>query len=64
MYDTMDETIQNIKYPKGRKTLAVDVDTYNLLQDICNKQRRSKIDQLKILIEKAHSEQAWLCLTL
>jgi hypothetical protein len=58
MYDTMDETIQNIKYPKGRKTLAVDVDTYNLLQDICNKQRRSKIDQLKILIEKAHSEQA------
>ncbi len=58
MYDTMDEIIQNIKYPKGRKTLAVDVDTYNLLQDICNKQRRSKIDQLKILIEKAHSEQA------
>lgn len=58
MYDIMDETIQNIKYPKGRKTLAVDVDTYNLLQDICNKQRRSKIDQLKILIEKAHSEQA------
>ena len=64
MYDIMDETIQNIKYPKGRKTLAVDVDTYNLLQDICNKQRRSKIDQLKILIEKAHSEQAWLCLAL
>ena len=54
----MDEIIQNIKYPKGRKTLAVDVDTYNLLQDICNKQRRSKIDQLKILIEKAHGEQA------
>jgi len=58
MDNIMDETIQNIKYPKGRKTLAVDVDTYNLLQDICNKQRRSKIDQLKILIEKAHSEQA------
>tara|TARA_R100001082_G_scaffold1404_3_gene1219 strand:- start:16910 stop:17086 length:177 start_codon:yes stop_codon:yes gene_type:complete len=57
MYDIMDENIQNIKYPKGRKTLAVDVDTYNLLQDICNKQRRSKIDQLKILIEKAHNEQ-------
>jgi hypothetical protein len=44
----------NVKYPKGRKSLAVDVDTYNLLQDICNNERRSKIDQLKILIESAH----------
>ncbi len=51
----MEETTQNIKYPKGRKTLAVDVYTYELLQQICNKERRSKIDQLKILIENAHA---------
>jgi hypothetical protein len=48
----------NVKYPKGRKSLAVDVDTYNLLQDICNNERRSKIDQLKILIESAHRNLA------
>jgi|13_taG_2_1085334.scaffolds.fasta_scaffold05768_4 hypothetical protein len=47
---------KEIKYPKGRKSLAVDVDTYNMLQDICNDQRRSKIDQLKILIEAAHGK--------
>ena len=48
----------NVKYPKGRKSLAVNVDTYNLLQDICNNERRSKIDQLKILIESAHRNLA------
>mgnify|MGYP003625240202 FL=1 len=40
--------------PKIRKSLALDVHTYNLLQDICNKERRSKIDQLKVLIEREH----------
>jgi hypothetical protein len=35
-----------------RKSLAVDIDTYNLLQSICERERRSKIDQLKVLIEK------------
>ena len=39
---------------KTRKSLAVDVKTYELLQDICSKERRSKIDQLKVLIEKEH----------
>ena len=48
----------NIKYPKGRKSLAIDVDTYNLLQEMCNNERRSKIDQLKILIESAHRNLA------
>ena len=45
---------KEVKYPKGRKSLAVDVDTYNLLQEICIVERRSKIDQLKVLIESKH----------
>tara|TARA_R110001583_G_scaffold12153_6_gene54118 strand:+ start:1996 stop:2196 length:201 start_codon:yes stop_codon:yes gene_type:complete len=40
--------------PKIRKSLALDVRTYNLLQEICNLERRSKIDQLKVLIEREH----------
>jgi hypothetical protein len=39
---------------KQRKSLAVDVKTYDLLQYICNSEHRSKIDQLKVLIEKEH----------
>ena len=50
------ETIQTVKYPLGRKSLAVDLDTYNMLQEICDVQRRSKIDQLKVLIETAHDQ--------
>ncbi len=37
---------------KTRKSLALDVRTYNMLQDICNHQERSKIGQLKVLIAK------------
>jgi hypothetical protein len=40
--------------PKIRKSLALDVHTYNMLQDICDQERRSKIDQLKVLIEREH----------
>ena len=40
---------------KIRKSLAVDVATYELLQDICGKERRPKIDQLKVLIEQEHN---------
>tara|TARA_X000001388_G_scaffold8917_1_gene5524 strand:- start:302 stop:475 length:174 start_codon:yes stop_codon:yes gene_type:complete len=39
-----------------RKSLAVDEKTYDLLNQICFKERRSKIDQLKILIEGSHQE--------
>ena len=39
---------------RQRKSLAVDQHTYDLLQEICFDQRRSKIDQLKILIEHEH----------
>jgi hypothetical protein len=46
----------SVKYPKGRKSLAVDKDTYDKLQAICDSERRSKIDQLKVLIESAYSD--------
>ena len=50
----MNDELKSVKYPKGRKSLAVDVDTYDLLQDICVIERRSKIDQLRVLIESKH----------
>tara|TARA_R100000426_G_scaffold32010_2_gene26352 strand:+ start:1173 stop:1382 length:210 start_codon:yes stop_codon:yes gene_type:complete len=37
-----------------RKSLAVDPATYDLLQEICTMEHRSKIDQLKVLIQKEH----------
>ncbi len=37
-----------------RKSLAVDPATYDLLQSICEMEHRSKIDQLKVLIQKEH----------
>jgi len=37
-----------------RKSLAVDPATYDLLQSICDMEHRSKIDQLKVLIQKEH----------
>jgi hypothetical protein len=43
---------------KIRKSLALDVHTYNMLQAICDKERRSKIDQLKVLIEREHKALA------
>lgn len=39
---------------KVRKSLAVDLKTYELLQEICGSERRSKIEQLKVLIENEH----------
>ena len=37
-----------------RKSLAVDPATYDLLQESCQMEHRSKIDQLKVLIQKEH----------
>jgi len=37
-----------------RKSLAVDPATYDLLQSICDMENRSKISQLKVLIQKEH----------
>ena len=48
------DNIQQEVNPKTRKSLALDVRTYNMLQDICNSERRTKIDQLKVWIEREH----------
>ena len=48
------DNIQQEVNPKTRKSLALDVRTYNMLQDICNSERRTKIDRLKVLIEREH----------
>ena len=41
-----------------RKSLAVDIPTYEKLQSICGWEHRSKIDQLKVLIQKEHKRLA------
>jgi|TARA_E500000318_G_C3509865_1_gene191843 hypothetical protein len=41
-----------------RKSLAVDPSTYDLLCEICATEHRSKIDQLKVLIQKEHKRLA------
>ena len=41
-----------------RKSLAVDPATYDLLIEICQTEHRSKIDQLKVLIQKEHKRLA------
>jgi|TARA_R100001129_G_scaffold185722_1_gene174868 hypothetical protein len=43
-----------------RKSLAVDPATYDLLDEICRREQRSKIDQLKVLITKEHRRLAAL----
>ncbi len=36
----------------SRKTLSVDEHTYKMLNQICARQRRTKINQLQVLIEE------------
>jgi len=48
--ETTEIQTKSVKYPKGRKSLAVDKDTYDKLQAICDNEMRSKIDQLKVLM--------------
>ena len=42
------------KKPINRKSIALDVQTYNMLQDICNYESRSKFGQLQVMIEREH----------
>tara|TARA_E500000305_G_C3928214_1_gene191499 strand:- start:418 stop:591 length:174 start_codon:yes stop_codon:yes gene_type:complete len=44
-------------YKAIRKSIAVDVETFDMLQEICNIERRNKIQQLQILIKKEHSRK-------
>ena len=39
-----------------RKSLAVDEDTYMLLLEICEKKRRSLIEELRSVIKKEHDK--------
>jgi len=50
------ETIEKppVSPRQKRKSLAVDQATYDLLEEICVQQYRSRIDQLKVLIENEH----------
>jgi|TARA_R100000951_G_C2502576_1_gene137844 hypothetical protein len=45
-----------IEPSRQRKSLAVDQKTYDLLQEICFEERRTRIEQLKILIENEHAK--------
>ncbi|HAW74785.1 MAG TPA: hypothetical protein DCW74_03510 [Alteromonas australica] len=47
---------EKTKTRQHRKSLAVDQDTYNLLEEICYQERRTKIDQLRMMIEDKHDE--------
>ena len=44
------------KEQSPRKSLAIDVETYEMLRDICGSERRSLINQLQQLIEQRHKE--------
>ena len=50
---------------RQRKSLAVDQKTYDLLQEICFEERRTRIEQLKILIEQEHKRifSKWIFLS-
>tara|TARA_R100001230_G_C5567785_1_gene90429 strand:+ start:219 stop:422 length:204 start_codon:yes stop_codon:yes gene_type:complete len=50
------EIEEKTKTRQHRKSLAVDQDTYNLLEEICYQERRTKIDQLRMMIEDKHDE--------
>jgi hypothetical protein len=52
----IENNIKEIKYPKGRKSLAIDVETYNLLEELCVVEHRNKIDQLRFMIENRHHQ--------
>ena len=43
-------------FNKGYRTLTVDKATYDLLEEICKWERRKKIDQLRLLIEKSYTK--------
>ena len=41
---------------RKRKSLAIDMDTYLKLREICAKERRTLIMQLQLLIENRYNE--------
>jgi hypothetical protein len=43
-------------YNKGYRTLTVDLKTYEMLEEICSVERRKKIDQIRLFVEKCHKQ--------
>ena len=43
-------------YNKGYRTLTVDLETYKMLEEICTSQRRKKIDEISLMVEKRYKE--------
>ena len=43
-------------YNKGYRALTVDLETYKMLEEICTSERRKKIDEISLMVEKRHKE--------
>jgi hypothetical protein len=48
--------MEDEKPVRRRKSLAVDEETYDKLNKICSARRRSKIQQLQVLIENEYNQ--------
>jgi L-lactate utilization protein LutB len=50
------ETEDQTHPDRRRKSLAIDIDTYEMLREICARERRTLISQLQLMIEQRHDE--------
>tara|TARA_R100000951_G_C2631855_1_gene177939 strand:- start:1408 stop:1584 length:177 start_codon:yes stop_codon:yes gene_type:complete len=50
------ETEDQAHPDRRRKSLAIDIDTYEMLREICARERRTLISQLQLMIEQRHDE--------
>ncbi len=41
---------------RRRKSLAIDIETYEMLREICARERRTLISQLQLMIEDRYDE--------
>ena len=52
--NSVNTEMKSARTPKVRKSLSVDIDTYNMLKEICDYERRSLINQLQVIIKYTH----------
>ncbi len=50
------EIEEPVAVDRRRKSLAIDKETYEMLREICAKERRTLISQLQLMIEDRHEE--------
>jgi L-lactate utilization protein LutB len=50
------ETEDQAALDRKRKSLAIDLETYERLRDICARERRTIISQLQLMIEQKHDD--------